>query len=110
METRVKFSINGKQYILFIEKRIPKGKLALFQCYEGSVFLNPIPIKISTSTLGEVIGYWLIMLKLYLVKKRNKQRSQNRCGNSRNTTLVKKIAGKELENGISIYRGTEERD
>lgn len=73
METRVRFSIDGRQYILFIEKRVAKSKLNLFQCSEGDSFLNPIPIKISTSTPGEVIEYWLITLKRYLVKKRNEK-------------------------------------
>ena len=83
-ETQVRFSINGEQYILFIEKRIPKSKLTLFQCHEGNSFLNPIPIKVSISTLGEVIQYWLITLKRYLVKKRNKKRSQAGCSSTGN--------------------------
>ena len=74
----------GEQYILFIEKRIPKSKLTLFQCHEGRLFLKPIPIKTSTSTLREVIEYWLITLKRYLVKKRNKKHSQTRCSSNGN--------------------------
>lgn len=84
METRVQFSLNGRQYILFIEKRIPKSKLNLFQCQEDNSFLDPIPIKISTSTLGNAIEYRLMVLKRYLVKKRNKKCGQARSSNTRN--------------------------
>lgn len=78
------FSIDRKHYILFIEKRIPRSKLNLFHYHKSNSFLDPIPIKISTSTLEDVIGYWLIVLKRYLVKKRNKKRSQARCSDPRN--------------------------
>ena len=94
METRVRFSIDGRQYILFIEKRVARSKLNLFQCSECDPFLNPIPIKISTSTLGEIIGDWLIVLKRYWVKKRNNKCGQARSSNSENCFPMKYLIGK----------------
>lgn len=85
METRGHFFISGKQYILFVERGIFRNKLYLFEHKKDSCFLQPVPIRVTTSTPLETGGYWLEKLKRYLAKQRNKKRSQAGCSNPRNS-------------------------
>ncbi|MCI8736894.1 MAG: hypothetical protein HFI11_07955 [Lachnospiraceae bacterium] len=74
-EIRGEFCIAGKEYILFMEKRVFKTRGFLGERKENSLALIPVPIKISTSTLREEAGYWLRVLKRYLFKKSHKKRT-----------------------------------
>lgn len=76
METQVQFRIDGKRYILFIEKGMFKRKISLFECQVQGPFMRDIPIKISTSTLKEAIGYWLIKLKHDFFERKHKRNRQ----------------------------------
>lgn len=83
-ETKVQFSINGKQYSLFIVKRIlKKDMIRLYErTGDKSSVSKIIPIKISTSTFGKIARFWLKELKWYLVKKRSEKSSQTRSRKS----------------------------
>ncbi len=85
MEIRGYFSISKKEYVLFVERGIFTDKLYLFECKADSLFLQPVPIKVTTSTFPEMVRHWLEESKRYLVKKRNKKCSQARCGNPGNS-------------------------
>lgn len=84
MEIKGYFSISGKQYILFVERGIVRTRLYLFECKDDSCFLQPVPLKVTTSTLPETVRHWLEESKRYMAKKRNKKRSQARCSSTRN--------------------------
>lgn len=73
IEIKGYFSIKDQRYILFVERRWFKNRLYLFECQRNSNFLIPIQIEVSTSTLWEMVKYWLKELNRYLVKKRNKK-------------------------------------
>lgn len=76
-EKRVKFSINEKKYILFIEKSLLRMKIYLFKEEEGGQFLTPLPIKVSTNSFKEIATYWLIRLesKLKRIYRKHKKKS-----------------------------------
>ena len=86
IETKGCFSVNGKQYILFVERGIVRTRLYLFECKDDSCFLQPVPMKVTTSTLPEAVRHWLEESKRYLAKKRNKKRSQSGCSSTRNSS------------------------
>lgn len=75
-EKRVKFSINEKKYILLIEKKFMKSEIYLFKEEEGSQFLTPVPIEVSTSSFKEMATYWLIRLesKLKRIHRKHKKK------------------------------------
>ena len=54
-----------------MERGIYTDKLYLFERKANSHFLQPVPIKVTTSTFPEMVRHWLEESKRYLVKKRN---------------------------------------
>lgn len=75
MEMRGDFQIEQKAYSIFIKKHNGKVEVFLFEKSERSKFMEPIPIKISTSTYKDVIEHWSIRLQRYLAKQRRKKNS-----------------------------------
>lgn len=58
VETRITFEISGEQYTMFVEG-ILKKKYYLSKDNKGSVLADPIPVKVTASTMKEAIMYWL---------------------------------------------------
>lgn len=58
---------------MFVERRWFRYGLYLFECQRNSKLLSPIQVEVSTSTLWEMVKYWLKELNRYLVKKRGKE-------------------------------------
>lgn len=52
METRITFEISGEQYTMFVEG-ILKKKYYLSKENKGSVLADPIPVKVTASTMKE---------------------------------------------------------
>ena len=75
METRITFEIAGEQYTMFVEG-ILKKKYYLSKENKGSVLADPIPVKVTASTMKEAIMYWLA----YMRKKRFQKKSQSGRG------------------------------
>lgn len=92
-ETEVQFSINGKQYSLFIVKRLlKKDMIRLYERTEDNSSVSKImPIKISTSTFGEIARFWLEELKGYLVKKRSQKKKRAAPGRKDNQLTEKDL-------------------
>ena len=69
METKIKFYINGIEYVLFIEKGFFKTYFQLFEKQKGKNFLIPLP-----SSLKEKVTDMLIRLETLFRKihRRNK--------------------------------------
>ncbi|MFR5243536.1 MAG: hypothetical protein ACLTFJ_01750 [Clostridium sp.] len=65
METIITFEIAGEQYTMFVEG-ILKKKYYLSKENKGSMLADPIPVKVSASTLKDTIAYWLEVLKAYI--------------------------------------------
>lgn len=63
METKIKFYINGTEYVLFIEKGFFKTYFQLFEKQKGKNFLIPLPIKVLKSSLREKATDMLIRLE-----------------------------------------------
>lgn len=76
METRITFEISGEQYTMFVEG-ILKKKYYLSKENKGSVLADPIPVKVTASTMKEAIMYWLECLQAYMRKKRFQKKSQS---------------------------------
>ena len=73
-EIKAEFQINGRQYILFIEKKFWHYKVYLFQKLEGRK-IEPVPVEtVSVSTIAEALEYWRIFLTLHLRQKMKKTR------------------------------------
>lgn len=68
METRITFEIAGEQYTMFVEGFLKK-KYYLSKDNKGSVLSDPIPVKVTASTMKESIMYWLECLQTYMRKK-----------------------------------------
>lgn len=64
-ETIITFEIAGEQYTMFVEG-ILKKKYYLSKENKGSMLADPIPVKVSASTLKDTIAYWLEVLKAYI--------------------------------------------
>ena len=74
MEMRVRFTLSGKDYCLFIERGLLRIKrITLLQICKGDPMgsARQIPIKISANTLEESRDNWLINVILHLLKRRN---------------------------------------
>ena len=56
METIITFEIAGEQYTMFVEG-ILKKKYYLSKENKGSMLADPIPVKVSASTLKDTIAY-----------------------------------------------------
>ena len=67
METIITFEIAGEQYMMFVEG-ILKKKYYLSKENKGSVLADPIPVKVTASTMKESIMYWLECLQTYMRK------------------------------------------
>ncbi len=67
METIITFEIAGEQYTMFVEG-ILKKKYYLSKDNKGSVLSDPIPVKVTASTMKESIMYWLECLQIYMRK------------------------------------------
>ena len=78
-ETIITFEIAGEQYTMFVEG-ILKKKYYLFKENKGSVLADPIPVKVTASTMKEAIMYWLECLQAYMRKKRFQKKSQSGRG------------------------------
>ena len=76
LEKTISFEISGEQYTLFIEG-IFKKRYYLQKEETESMFAEPIPVKISASTLKDSIAYWLEILKTYMCKKRGQKHCQS---------------------------------
>jgi hypothetical protein len=81
VEKTISFEISGEQYTLFIEG-IFKKRYYLQKKEAGSMFAEPIPVKVSASTLKDSVAYWLEILKTYMCKK---SRKKGRCTNGKIT-------------------------
>lgn len=79
LEKTISFEISGEQYTLFIEG-IFKKRYYLQKEETESMFAEPIPVKISASTLKDSIAYWLEILKTYMCKKRGQKHCQSGRG------------------------------
>lgn len=77
-EIQVKFQINGKTYLLFIEKNFRSCKAYLFQQVEGKLMESEKIQKVSTSTIKDMLEYWWILLNLKLRKKLKKKSGESR--------------------------------
>ena len=55
METRITFEIAGEQYTMFVEG-ILKKKYYLSKENKGSVLADPIPVKVTASTMNYVLA------------------------------------------------------
>lgn len=71
METRITFEIADEQYTMFVEG-ILKKKYYLSKDNKDSMLSDPIPVKVTTSTMKESIMYWLECLQTYMRKKRKR--------------------------------------
>lgn len=69
METIITFEIAGEQYTMFVEG-ILKKKYYLSKENKGSMLADPIPVKVSASTLKDSVAYWLETLKTRLNRLR----------------------------------------
>lgn len=83
MEWRVRFQLDNKKYLFFIEKGVLRMKVYLFKESEKDGSLTFVPVKISTSTLRERIEYWLRKLKRNRMKKSRKKSRSSGCSYSR---------------------------
>ncbi len=84
MEIKITFQIDGKDYILFIEKKCWHYKVYLFQRLERRI-LEPIPVeKMTTSTMREMLKYRWLSLTMYLRQKMKKKGRKPRSRDSRN--------------------------
>ena len=79
METIITFEIAGEQYTMFVEG-ILKKKYYLSKENKGSVLADPIPVKVTASTMKDSIMYWLECLQTYMRKKRLQKKSQSLPG------------------------------
>lgn len=83
-EIRIQFKDGNSHYTVFIVRRLFQKQSICVWKEKGKLndsgvefnFEKKIKPKVSASTLGEEIEYWLVNLKRYLVKKRGKKHCQ----------------------------------
>ena len=82
-EIKVEFQIDDKDYILFVEKKLWRYKVYLFQKLEGRI-MEPVPVEtVSVSTAKDVLEHWRILLVSHLRQKMKKKGGKSRGCNSR---------------------------
>ena len=79
METRITFEISGEQYTMFVEGILRK-KYYVSKKNKSSVLSDPIPVKVTASTMKDSIMYWLECLQTYMRKKRLQKKCQSGRG------------------------------
>lgn len=96
METRITFEIAGEQYTMFVEG-ILKKKYYLSKDNKGSVLADPVPVKVTASTMKEAIMYWLECLQAHMRKKRFQKKSQSGrgCAGNRGKRVRKDVDHKK---------------
>ena len=72
METIITFEIAGERYAMFVTG-ILKRKYYLMRESDRSMLADPIPVKVSASTMAERFLHWLDCLQTYMRKKRRQK-------------------------------------
>lgn len=83
VELNLSFYIEEKKYCLFVERKIFRFEVYVFQELESGL-LSPVNMtKISVSTIADNAKYWLIGIGSKFCQKVKKKSSKSRCCNSR---------------------------
>lgn len=90
METKIKFYINGIEYVLFIEKGFFKTYFQLFEKQKGKNFLIPLPIKVLKSSLKEKVTDMLIRLETLFRKIHRRNKNIKEIASGKKQFLSKK--------------------
>lgn len=72
MRRVIEFEIAGERYTMFVTG-ILKRKYYLMRESDRSILADPIPVKVSASTLAERFLHWLDCLHSYMRKKRRQK-------------------------------------